>query len=114
MSEGYENCPNCGAPKKGFVCEYCGTHFSWRNGKMVVDVEPGFVDIYDWGRDLVQRIPLHQNVTVNIVSGSPIGITEAAGVTGCTGAASDIGCTGTTGMPVLDLLRRNDGGVYYQ
>lgn len=21
------NCPNCGAPVQGAVCEYCGTHF---------------------------------------------------------------------------------------
>lgn len=22
------NCPNCGAPRTGDVCEYCGTHFA--------------------------------------------------------------------------------------
>lgn len=33
------NCPNCGAPVAGVMCEYCGTVFSDTSGKMEREME---------------------------------------------------------------------------
>lgn len=35
------NCPNCGAPKNGTKCEYCGTPF-WEDQTILVADTPGF------------------------------------------------------------------------
>lgn len=33
------NCPNCGAPVKGYQCEYCGTVFAERVDMSMVDID---------------------------------------------------------------------------
>lgn len=62
------NCPNCGAPKQGAVCEYCGTHFGRYQGEATVEVEQETVTVYNWGGEVVCHIPLVQQqvyLTVN-------------------------------------------------
>ena len=59
------NCPNCGAPKRGAKCEYCGTHFARYQGQATVEVEPEFIDVYSWD-GVVLRIPQTPNVQVVI------------------------------------------------
>lgn len=59
------NCPNCGAPKRGAKCEYCGTHFARYQGQATVEVEPEFIDVYSWD-GAVLRMPKTQNVQVVI------------------------------------------------
>ena len=61
------NCPNCGAPKTGSVCEYCGTHFQRYQGEATVEVEPDGVDIYGWDGSIVAHISetVRQIITVN-------------------------------------------------
>jgi uncharacterized membrane protein YvbJ len=61
-----ENCPNCGAPKRGAVCRYCGTHFGRYQGQASVEIEQQYTDIYDWSGTMVYRIYHKPNVTVNI------------------------------------------------
>lgn len=60
------NCPNCGAPKRGSVCEYCGTHFSRYEGQFVIEVEPETVSFYDWSGE-VKRVHIGTNVTLKVV-----------------------------------------------
>ena len=63
------SCPNCGAPKHGAKCEYCGTNFTRYQGQAIVEVEQEFVDIYSWD-GVVMRIPQTPNVRVVINHGS--------------------------------------------
>ena len=58
-------CPNCGAPKRGAVCEYCGTHFGRYQGQVTVEVEPDVITVYDWDGDLrfIYNTP-NVNVTI--------------------------------------------------
>lgn len=71
------NCPNCGAPKQGAVCEYCGTRFQRYvggtarrayQGEATIEVEQETVTVYNWGGEVVCHIPLVQQqvyLTVN-------------------------------------------------
>ena len=43
-----KNCPNCGAPKRGAVCEYCGTRFDTESAEKIV--------IRDWSGEVVHVI----------------------------------------------------------
>ena len=61
-----KNCPNCGAPKRGAVCEYCGTHFARYQGQATVEVEPDVVCIRDWSGQVVHMIQNAPNVNVTI------------------------------------------------
>ena len=49
-------CPNCGAPKRGAVCDYCGTHFGRYQGQATIEVEPELTTIYSWDGSLVCRV----------------------------------------------------------
>lgn len=60
-------CPNCGAPKRGAVCEYCGTHFGRYQGQATVEVESDMTAIYDWNGFPI-FIPNTPNVNVTIVN----------------------------------------------
>lgn len=61
------NCPNCGAPKRGPVCEYCGTCFARRQREVTVEVEHDFTCLYDWSGEVVMRIANGPNTTVEVV-----------------------------------------------
>lgn len=61
------DCPNCGAPKRGAVCEYCGTHFGRYQGQASVEIEPEMTVIYDWS-GVPMLIPNAPNVNVKVVS----------------------------------------------
>ena len=63
-----DECPNCGAPKRGPVCEYCGTHFARYQGQATVEVEHDFVDIHTWDGTTFYRIYNEPNVTVKVVN----------------------------------------------
>jgi len=63
------NCPNCGAPKRGSVCQYCGTHFARYQGQATMEVEPRYVDIYSWDGCTTYRIYDAPNVTVKLEVG---------------------------------------------
>lgn len=63
-----DNCPNCGAPKHGAVCEYCGTHFGRYQGQASVEVETNATHIYDWSGRIVHTIYDAPNVNVTIVN----------------------------------------------
>lgn len=58
------NCPNCGAPKTGSVCEYCGTHFARYQGEATVEVEPDYVTVYGWDGKPAMRFSNGENVTI--------------------------------------------------
>lgn len=60
------NCPNCGAPKHGSVCEYCGTSFARFAGEAVVEVNYDTVDIYDWSGAVVYRVKKEPNVNITV------------------------------------------------
>lgn len=60
-------CPNCGAPKRGAVCEYCGTHFGRYQGQATVEVESDVTIVYDWSGEPI-FIPNTPNVNVTIVN----------------------------------------------
>ena len=60
-------CPNCGAPKRGAVCEYCGTHFGRYQGQATVEIESDMTVIYDWS-GVPMFIPNAPNVNVKVVS----------------------------------------------
>lgn len=60
------NCPNCGAPKRGAVCEYCGTHFARYQGQATVEVESNYTTIYTCDGREAYRIYDAPNVTVNV------------------------------------------------
>lgn len=62
-------CPNCGAPKRGAVCEYCGTHFGRYQGQATVEVESDMTAIYDWSGFPI-FIPNTPNVNVTILNES--------------------------------------------
>ena len=62
------NCPNCGAPKHGSVCSYCGTKFERYQGEVTVEVEPEYIDVYSWDGQQVYRVPKSTNVYVEVVS----------------------------------------------
>jgi hypothetical protein len=58
-------CPNCGAPKRGAVCEYCGTHFGRYQGQATVEVEPDATIIYNWdGTPIVIQNAPNVNLTI--------------------------------------------------
>ena len=40
------NCPNCGAPKRGYECRYCGTSFARYQGDVVIEQTRDFVDVF--------------------------------------------------------------------
>lgn len=56
-------CPNCGAPKRGAVCEYCGTHFGRYQGQATVEVESDVTIVYDWSGE---PIFIHNTPNVNV------------------------------------------------
>jgi len=60
-------CPNCGAPKRGSVCEYCGTHFGRYQGQVSVEIEPDITTIYSWDGPIVYQIVNDYNVNVKVV-----------------------------------------------
>jgi len=62
------NCPNCGAPKRGAVCEYCGTHFGRYQGRATVEVEPDITTIYSWDGSYVYTINNDHNVSMTVVN----------------------------------------------
>lgn len=62
------NCPNCGAPRRGAVCEYCGTHFGRYQGQATVEIEPDITTICAWDGSVVYRIVNDYNVNVKVVS----------------------------------------------
>ena len=64
------SCPNCGAPKRGSVCSYCGTHFARYQGQASVEIEPDYLTIYSWDGAEVCRISNGYNVDVKVVSES--------------------------------------------
>lgn len=33
------NCPNCGAPVNGSVCEYCGTRFASSQNEITMEID---------------------------------------------------------------------------
>lgn len=61
-----KHCPNCGAIKRGSVCEYCGTHFGRYQGQVSVEVTPDYTDLYTWDGAVAYRIYNEPNVTVTI------------------------------------------------
>lgn len=62
------NCPNCGAPKSGAICEYCGTHFAQYYGQAVtVDVERDIIPIYDWCGRVVCVVDNTPNVNISVI-----------------------------------------------
>lgn len=61
-------CPNCGAPKHGAVCEYCGTHFARYQGQATVEVEHEYTNIYSWDGSVAFRIAHGPNVNVKVVN----------------------------------------------
>lgn len=67
MTDKLLNCPNCGAPAVGAVCDYCGTHFARYSGdSVVVDVEREVIPIYSWDGGVftyIQKTPF-VNITV--------------------------------------------------
>lgn len=60
-------CPNCGAPKRGAVCEYCGTHFGRYQGQATIEVEPELTTIYTWDGSMVYQVVSDYHVTVKVV-----------------------------------------------
>lgn len=62
------NCPNCGAPKRGAVCDYCGTHFARYQGEATVEVEPDIVTIRSWDGLEQYQIVRGYSVDVKVVS----------------------------------------------
>lgn len=65
------NCPSCGAPKRGAVCQYCGTHFGRYQGQATVEVEPDITTIYSWDGSAYQ-IANGYNVNVKVITDSEI------------------------------------------
>lgn len=61
-------CPSCGAPKRGAVCEYCGTHFGRYQGQATIEVENDYTTIHDWSGSEVYRVFNGSNVNVTVVS----------------------------------------------
>lgn len=76
MAEQIKCCPNCGAPKRGAVCEYCGTHFGRYQGQASIEVESECTTIYDWSGQAYKFIHT-PNVNVTIV---PDDFNEAPGL----------------------------------
>ena len=64
------NCPNCGAPKRGSVCEYCGVHFGRSQGQVSIEVDADVVSIYDWSGSVLCSFVRSQDVNVKIVDES--------------------------------------------
>ena len=59
------NCPNCGAPRRGSVCQYCGTHFGRHEGSFTFEYEPHHLSFFDWdGTEL--RLEIEPNVKLYI------------------------------------------------
>ena len=61
-------CPNCGAPKRGAVCEYCGTHFGRYQGQATVELDNDFTTIYDWSGTTAYRFLNTSNVNIQVVN----------------------------------------------
>ena len=76
MAEQIKCCPNCGAPKRGAVCEYCGTHFERYQGQALIEVDSDYTTIYDWSGQ-AYKFAHGPNVNVTIV---PYGFNEAPGL----------------------------------
>ena len=62
------DCPNCGAPKRGAVCEYCGTHFGRYQGQVTVEIEPDITTVYTWDGSTTYKFVNDYNVNVKVVS----------------------------------------------
>lgn len=60
-------CPNCGAPKRGAVCDYCDTHFGRYQGQASVEVEPEWTTIYSWDGTIACQVLNDYHVTVKVV-----------------------------------------------
>ena len=43
-----DNCPNCGAPVIGRVCEYCGTRHAQENEHIRIDAKAEYTDVFSW------------------------------------------------------------------
>lgn len=50
------NCPNCGAPITGKVCEYCGTRHAQEAEQVRIDVNYEYTIIRDWDGNEVYRV----------------------------------------------------------
>ena len=61
-------CPNCGAPKRGAVCEYCGTHFGRYQGQASIEIEPDIMTIYSWDGSTAYQFVNDYHVNVKVVS----------------------------------------------
>lgn len=70
------NCPNCGAPRTGAVCEYCGTHFARYQGEATVEVESDGVDVYGWDGSVVAHIPETARPVITVKEYPPYGTVE--------------------------------------
>lgn len=51
-----ENCPNCGAPVSGKVCDYCGTRHAKESESVTITVTNEYTSIFDWGGNEVYRV----------------------------------------------------------
>lgn len=58
------NCPNCGAPITGKVCEYCGTQHAKEVEQVTIDVSYDRVAVRDWAGHAVYMIENMPNVRV--------------------------------------------------
>ena len=67
-------CPNCGAPKRGAVCEYCGTHFGRYQGQASIEIDQDYTTFYDWGGDQVYKIANTPNVNITIIDDDHLGL----------------------------------------
>ena len=48
------NCPNCGAPKHGSTCEYCGTALHDDSRDVVIDCSCDETVVKDWAENIVK------------------------------------------------------------
>ena len=74
MADRSKECPNCGAPKRGAVCEYCGTHFGRYQGQASIEIDQDFTTFYDWGGDQVYKIANTPNVNITIIDDDHLGL----------------------------------------
>lgn len=50
------NCPNCGAPVTGRVCEYCGTRHAKESEHIRIDVKAEYTEVCSWDGAVVRRV----------------------------------------------------------
>ena len=50
------NCPNCGAPRHGGECEFCGTRFGGSDIRIDVKCDVDETLIRDWTGEVVMKI----------------------------------------------------------